>query len=154
MIPVYEGTERQNTVVGGASLWVLSGKSDDEYRGAAEYFKFLMTEESEQFWVSNTGYIPVTKTGFAALNEEGFYEKAPYTGRELALKSLTYTEPGPLTRGIRLGGFIQGRSEWTNEVQAALQGDKTMQEALDTAVTRSNDVLNKFARTYRGKQLP
>jgi sn-glycerol 3-phosphate transport system substrate-binding protein len=72
----------------------------------------------------------------------------------LALKSLTYTEPGPLTRGIRLGGFIQGRSEWTNEVQAALQGDKTMQEALDTAVTRSNDVLNKFARTYRGKQLP
>jgi sn-glycerol 3-phosphate transport system substrate-binding protein len=154
MIPVYEGTERKNTVVGGASLWVLSGKSEDEYRGAAEYLKFLMTEESERFWVSNTGYIPVTKTGFAALNAEGFYEKPPYKGRELALASLTYTDPGPLTRGIRLGGFIQARSEWTNEVQAALQGTKTMQEALDTAVMRSNDVLAKFARTYRGKELP
>lgn len=154
MIPVYEGTERKNTVVGGASLWVLSGKSDDEYRGAAEYLKFLATPESEEWWVSNTGYIPVTKTGFDALNAKGFYDKAPYKGRELALQSLTYTEPGPLTRGIRLGGFIQARSEWTNEVQAALQGEKTMQEALDTAASRTNDVLAKFARTYRGKQLP
>ena len=154
MIPVYKGTERKNTVVGGASLWVLSGKSDDEYRGAAEYLKFLATPESEEWWVSNTGYIPVTKTGFDALNAKGFYDKAPYKGRELALQSLTYTEPGPLTRGIRLGGFIQARSEWTNEVQAALQGEKTMQEALDTAASRTNDVLAKFARTYRGKQLP
>ena len=154
MIPVYEGTERKNTVVGGASLWVLSGKSDDEYRGAAEYLKFLATPESEEFWSTNTGYIPVTKTGFNTLVEKGFYDNAPYKGRELALDSLTYTDPGPLTRGIRLGGFIQARSEWSNEVQAALQGDKTMQEALDTAVERSNAILNKFARTYRGKELP
>ena len=154
MIPVYEGTERKNTVVGGASLWVLSGKSDDEYRGAAEYLKFLATPESEEFWSTNTGYIPVTKTGFNTLVSKGFYDNAPYKGRELALESLTYTEPGPLTRGIRLGGFIQARSEWSNEVQAALQGDKTMQEALDIAVKRSNAILNKFARTYRGKELP
>jgi len=47
MIPVYEGFVRTNTVVGGASLWVLSGKSEDEYRGAAEYLKFLATPEGE-----------------------------------------------------------------------------------------------------------
>ena len=154
MIPVYEGTERQNTVVGGASLWVLSGKSDEEYRGAAQYLKFLATPESERIWSTNTGYIPVTKTGVNELVEAGFYEEAPFKGREVALESLTYTEPGPLTRGIRLGGFIQARSEWSNEVQAALQGEKTIQEALDTAVERSNAILSKFARTYRGKELP
>ena len=154
MIPIYEGTERKNTVVGGASLWVLSGKSDDEYRGAAEYLKFLATKDSEKFWSSNTGYIPVTKSGFDALVAEGFYDKAPYKGRELAIESLTYTEPGPFTRGIRLGGFIQARKEWSNEIQAALQGDKSMQDALDTAVERSNAILAKFARTYRGKELP
>jgi sn-glycerol 3-phosphate transport system substrate-binding protein len=154
MIPVYEGTERKNTVVGGASLWVLSGKSDEEYRGAAEYLKFLATPESEEFWSTNTGYIPVTKTGFDALVAKGFYDNAPYKGRELALDSLTYTDPGPLTRGIRLGGFIQARSEWANEVQAALAGQKSMKDALDTAVERSNAILNKFARTYRGKELP
>ncbi|QPH53585.1 extracellular solute-binding protein [Pontivivens ytuae] len=154
MIPVYEGTERKNTVVGGASLWVLSGKSDDEYRGAAAYLQFLATPESERFWVTNTGYIPVTRSGFEALNAEGFYENEPYRGRELALASLTYTDPTPITRGIRLGSFIQARSEWVNEVEAALQGQKTMQEALDTAVERSNALLDRFARTYRGQELP
>lgn len=154
MLPIYEGFERHNTVVGGASLWVLSGKSEDEYRGAAEYLKFLATPDSEKFWSSNTGYIPVTKTGFQQLEDEGFYDEAPYKGREVALESLTYTEPGPLTRGIRLGGFIQARAEWVAEVESALAGEKSMQEALDTAVERSNAVLRRFERTYRGKQLP
>ena len=154
MIPVYEGFERTNTVVGGASLWVLSGKSEDEYRGAAEYLKFLATPEEEKFWVSNTGYIPVTKAAFDQLTAEGFYDNPPYKGREVAMKSLTYTEPTPLTRGIRLGGFIQARAEWVAEVEAALAGQKTMQEALDTAVARSNDVLRRFERTYSGKTLP
>lgn len=154
MIPVYEGFERHNTVVGGASLWVLSGKTEDEYKAAAAYLAFLATPESEEFFVSNTGYIPVTKTGYQALLDKGFYAKQPYVNRDIALKSLTFTEPGPLTRGIRLGSFIQIRAEWTAEVQAALAGQKTMKEALDTAASRSNDLLARFARTYPGKSFP
>jgi sn-glycerol 3-phosphate transport system substrate-binding protein len=154
MIPVYEGFERHNTVVGGASLWVLSGKTEEEYRGAAAYLSFLATPESEEFWASNTGYIPVTQTGYDALVEKGFYNEAPYADREIAIESLTYTAPTNLTRGIRLGGFIQVRSEWTNEVGAALAGQKTMREALDTAVERGNVILARFARTYAGKTFP
>ena len=154
MLPIYEGNTRHNSVVGGASLWVLSGKSEEEYRGAAEYMKFLATAESEKWWVSNTGYIPVTKSAFEQLTAEGFYSAAPYKGREVALQSLTFTEPGPLTRGYRLGSMIQTRAEWKSEVEAALAGQKTMQEALDTAVERSNAMLAKFAKTYEGKTLP
>ena len=91
---------------------------------------------------------------FKQLTDEGFYTKAPYKGREKALASLTASEVGPLTRGFRLGGMIQQRAEWVSEVQAALAGDKTMQEALDTAVERSNAILAKFAKTYIGKTLP
>lgn len=154
MIPTYEGTERHNTVVGGASLWVLSGKSDEEYKGAAAYLAFLATPDSEEFFVSNTGYIPVTKTGYDALLAKGFYNNQPYVNRDIAIKSLTFTEPGPLTRGIRLGSFIQIRAEWVAEVEAALAGQKTMKEALDTAAARGNDHLVRFAKTYAGKSFP
>lgn len=154
MIPTYEGVERHNTVVGGASLWVLSGKTDAEYQAAAAYLAFLATPESEEFWVSNTGYIPVTKSGYQALLDKGFYAADPYKNRDIALKSLTFTEPGPLTRGIRLGGFIQIRAEWKAEVEAALAGQKTMKEALDTAVSRGNEQLARFAQTYEGKSFP
>ena len=154
MIPVYEGFERHNTVVGGAALWVLSRKDEAEYRGAAEYLKFLATPESAIYWSTNTGYIPVNDTAYQAMLEIDFYAEAPFKGREKAITSLTYTDPTPLTRGIRLGGFIQARSEWVSEVEAAFAGQKTMAEALDTAAERSNRILRTFERTYRGKQLP
>ena len=154
MIPTYEGVERKNTVVGGASLWVLSGKTDAEYKAAAAYLAFLATKPEQQFLLENSGYIPVTKSTYQALLDEGFYSKAPYINRDIAMKSLTFTEPGPLTRGIRLGGMIQIRAEWQAEVEAALAGQKTMKEALDTAVSRGNEVLARFARTYAGKSFP
>ncbi|MCR8550869.1 extracellular solute-binding protein [Salipiger sp. P9] len=154
MLPVYEGTERKNTVVGGAALWVLAGKSEDEYRGAAEYLKFLATPDSALFWSTNTGYIPVTLSGYQKMMDEGFYDKAPYKGREVAIESLTYTPVTPLTRGLRLGGFMQTRKEWTAEMEAAFAGQKPMQEALDVAAERSNKVLRNFERTYKGKTFP
>ena len=154
MIPTYEGTERHNTVVGGASLWALSGKTEDEYKAAAAYLQFLATPESEEFWVSNTGYIPVTKGAYDALLAKGFYNDAPYKNRDIALKSLTFTEPNNLTRGIRLGGMIQIRAEWLAEVQAAFAGQKPMKEALDTAASRGNEQLARFAQTYAGKSFP
>ena len=96
---------------------------------------------SEDCWSSDTGHIPVMKTGFDALAAKGFYDKAPYKGREVAIKSLSFTERRPLTRGLRLVGLIQIRAEWTAEVQAALSGQKSMQGALDTAAECGNAVL-------------
>jgi sn-glycerol 3-phosphate transport system substrate-binding protein len=154
IIPTYEGTERTNSVVGGASLWVLSGKTDDEYKAAAAYLAFLATKPEQQFLLENSGYIPVTKSTYDALLAEGFYAKEPFINRDIAMKSLTWTEPTELTRGIRLGSFIQIRAEWMAEVEAALAGQKTMQEALDTAVSRGNDQLKRFAQTYQGKSFP
>lgn len=154
IIPTYEGVERHNTVVGGASLWVLSGKTEDEYKGAAAYLAFLATKPEQQFLLENSGYIPVTKSTYEALKAEGFYDKEPYKNRDIAMKSLTWTEPSDLTRGIRLGGMIQIRAEWQSEVEAALAGQKTMKEALDTATARGNDILARFAQTYAGKSFP
>lgn len=154
MIPTYEGVARHNTVVGGASLWVLADKSEDEYKAAAAYLAFLATKPEQQFLLENSGYIPVTKSTYDALLAEGFYANEPYKNRDIVMKSLTYTEPTNLTRGIRLGGMIQIRAEWTAEVEAALAGQKTMKEALDTAVSRGNEILARFAKTYEGKMFP
>lgn len=154
IIPTYEGVERHNTVVGGASLWVLAGKSEAEYKAAAAYLAFLATKEQQQFLLENSGYIPVTKSTYDALLAEGFYAKEPYLHRDIAMKSLTWTEPSNLTKGLRLGGMIQIRDEWTAEVEAALAGQKTMKEALDTAASRGNEILARFAKTYEGKTFP
>lgn len=154
MIPVFEGTARQNTVIGGAALWVLSNKSEAEYRGAAEYLNFLATPDSALFWSTETGYIPVTLSGYDRMLETGFYDAAPFKGRETAIASLTHTEVTPLSRGVRIGGFLQGRSEWTAMMQEILSGQIGVQEGLDQTVAEMNKIARNFERTYRGASFP
>lgn len=154
MLPVFAGTERRNSLVGGASLWALAGKSEPEYKGAAAFFAFLAKPESALFWSTKTGYIPVTKSGFDYMKGQGFYDKAPYKGREVAIASLTASEVGENTRGIRLGGFVQIRKEYRDALTDIFSGKASVEDALNAATERSNAVLRKFEKTYNGKVLP
>ncbi len=154
MLPVFAGTQRVNSLVGGASLWALSGKSKDEYRGAAAFFNFIAQPSSEEYFSTVTGYIPVTNPGFKAMMDKGFYNAVPYKGREIALAQLTASEPTPVSRGIRLGGFIQIRKETRDALQLIFANKVEVQAGLDQAVERGNVILRRFEKTYAGKQLP
>jgi len=154
MLPVYTGTERKNSLVGGASLWVLSGKSAEEYKGTAAFLNFIAQPEQALFWSTNTGYIPVTKTGYDFMVKNGFYDKAPYKGREVAIQSLTASEPTPITRGVRLGGFTQIRAEFSTGMQQIFTNQVSVQAGVDSIVTRGNQILRRFEDTYKGQMLP
>ena len=154
MLPVYAGTERKNSLVGGASLWVMSGKSKEEYEAAAAYLDFVTSTAEVKWMPTVTGYIPVTRSAFETMVADGFYKQPDKAGRELAMKSLTFTPPTAISRGIRLGNFTQIRTEIRAELEAAFTGKKDMQAALDEAASRSNAVLRRFEQTFRGKQLP
>jgi sn-glycerol 3-phosphate transport system substrate-binding protein len=152
MLPVYEGTKRHNSFIGGASLWVLNGRSPAEYKGAAAFLAFLAKPESALFWSTNTGYVPVTKSGFDYMNAQGFYNQPQFKGREKAIASLTV---GPIDaiKGIRLGGFVTIRKEFRDALTDVMAG-KDIQASLDAAAERSNAVLRKFEKTYAGQKLP
>ncbi|MET3897980.1 sn-glycerol 3-phosphate transport system substrate-binding protein [Devosia sp. UYZn731] len=154
MLPLQEGSERTNSLVGGAALWTLKGKSPEEYKGAAAFYAFIATPKQAEWWSTVTGYIPVTNTGYQAMVAKGFYNAAPYKGRELAIKSLTFTPPTEYTRGVRLGNFGAVRVEIQNAMQDVLFNNVPVQQALDTAAERSNAVLRKFEQTYKGVALP
>lgn len=154
MLPVYAGTERKNSLVGGASMWIMSGKSKAEYEAAAAFLQFLALPSEQEWYVNSTGYIPVTKTAFEKLKADGFYAKPGIKGREVSMQSLTYSEPNEITRGIRLGNFTQIRAEIRSELEAAFTGKKDMQAALDEAAARSNQILRRFEQTFKGRDLP
>lgn len=155
MLPVYEGFQRHNSVIGGASLWVMKGKSAAEYEAAAAFLKYVTAPETgERYIAENTGYIPVTTNGFELLTKEGFYAEPSHAGREIAIASLTASEVGPLTHGIRLGNFTAIRTAIRSELEAAFTGKKDPQVALDDAVAAGNDILRRYEQTFRGVALP
>ena len=154
MLPMLDGFERSNSLVGGASLWTLQGKSEEEYKGAAAFFHFISTPKQAEWWSTVTGYIPVTNTGFEAMTANGFYNEAPYKGREKAIESLTFTTPGENSRGIRLGNYASIRAEMVKTIQEVLFNNAPVQESLEAFDAKGNEILRRFQATYKDAQLP
>jgi len=135
----------QNSIIGGASLWVMGGKKPEEYKGVAKFFAFLSDTDRQVAVHKASGYLPITKAAYAKTKESGYYKDAPYL--ETPLLELTNKEPTENSRGVRLGNMVQLRDLWAEEFEAALAGKKSAKEAMDAAVSRGNTMLRQFERT-------
>jgi sn-glycerol 3-phosphate transport system substrate-binding protein len=135
----------QNSIIGGASLWVMGGKKPEEYKGVAKFFAFLSDTDRQVEVHKSSGYLPITKAAYAKTKESGYYKENPYL--ETPLLELTNKEPTENSRGLRLGNMVQLRDVWAEEIEAALAGKKSAKEALDAAVSRGNTMLRQFERT-------
>ena len=135
----------QNSTLGGASLWVMGGKKADEYKGVSKFFTFLSDTDRQAKLHTDSGYLPITKAAYEKVKASGFYKTNPYL--ETPILELTNKEPTENSRGLRLGNMVQMRDVWAEEIEGALAGKKTAQEALDAAVKRGNEVLRQFERT-------
>ncbi|MFV0359367.1 sn-glycerol-3-phosphate ABC transporter substrate-binding protein UgpB [Tropicimonas sp.] len=148
-LPYWEGVEGapQNTIIGGASLWVMAGHSPEEYKGTAAFLNFLSSPEIQAKWHQDTGYLPITKAAGELTREQGFYAANP--GTDVAVIQMTAREPTPNSKGIRLGSFDQIRTIIDEELEGVWAGDKTAQAALDSAVERGNQLLRRFEQSAR-----
>lgn len=137
----------QNTIIGGASLWVMAGHKAEEYKGVAAFFNYLSRPEVQAEWHQGTGYLPVTQAAYELTKQQGYYEKNP--GTETALKQMTMNPPTENSKGIRFGDHAKTRDICDNEMEAVLAGSKTAQQGLDDAVKAANELLRKFEATYK-----
>jgi len=137
----------QNTIIGGASLWVMAGHSPDEYRGVATFFTYLSSPAVQADWHQFTGYLPITTDAYYLTKGQGVYEKKP--GMETALKQMTLNKPTENSKGLRFGNFVQERSVIYSELEAIFAGKKTAQQGLDSAVKAGNKLLRKFEKANK-----
>lgn len=135
----------QNSIIGGASLWVMGGKKPEEYKGVAKFFAFLSDTDRQIEIHKKSGYLPITKAAYQKTKESGYYKEFPYL--ETPLLELTNKEPTENSRGLRLGNMVQLRDVWAEEYEAALAGKKSAKQALDDAVSRGNTMLRQFERS-------
>ena len=142
-LPYYADLEGapQNTIPGGASLWVFGGKSDEEYKGVAAFFNFLSQTEIQARLHQKSGYLPVTTAAYEATKESGFYKENP--GREIPITQMMGKEPTANSKGVRLINLPQVRDIENEEFEKMLAGEQTAQQALDKAVERGNAAIQQ-----------
>jgi sn-glycerol 3-phosphate transport system substrate-binding protein len=136
----------QNTVIGGASLWVMGGKKPPEYKGVAAFFNYLTNAEIQAKSHQRTGYLPITLASFEATEKSGFYKQNP--GTDVAVNQMI-RKTTDKSRGIRLGNFVQIRAIEDEELEQVWSGKKTAKEALDSAVKRGNELLERFEKANK-----
>ncbi len=134
----------QNTIIGGASLWVLTGHSQEEYEGVATFFNYMSSPAVQADWHQFTGYLPITTDAYYLTKGQGVYLEKP--GMETALKQMTLNKPTQYSRGLRFGNFVQMRAIMYDTLEAIFSGDKTAQQGLDEAVDKGNKLLRKFEK--------
>jgi sn-glycerol 3-phosphate transport system substrate-binding protein len=134
----------QNSIIGGATLWVLRDRPRDEYRGVAKFFAFLSKPEVQAAWHQNTGYLPITRAAFELTRKQGFYDRNP--GADISIEQITLKPPTENSKGVRLGSFVLIRDVIDDELEQAFAGKKSAQAAMDSAVERGNRLLRQFER--------
>jgi sn-glycerol 3-phosphate transport system substrate-binding protein len=119
----------------------------DVYKGIAKFFTFLASAEIQSDWHQKTGYVPITLAAYDLTKTQGFYEKNP--GTDIAIKELTNKPPTANSKGVRFGNFVQIRNIVDEEFETVWSGQKTAKQALDDAVRRSNEQVEKFEKANK-----
>jgi sn-glycerol 3-phosphate transport system substrate-binding protein len=149
MLPYYPDIidKPQNSIIGGATLWVLKGHEKATYKGVAKFMTYLSSPEVQSWWHQETGYVPITTAAYELSKKNGFYEQNP--GTDTAIKQLSLNQPTPNSRGIRFGNFVQVRDVINEEMEAIWNGSKSADQAMDDAAARGNKLLRKFEKANK-----
>ena len=137
----------QNTVIGGASLWAMSGKKPEEYKGIAAFYRYLSDPQVQAKSHQDTGYLPITSAAFKITEDSGFYKKNPGTDVSVTQMIRKTTDK---SRGIRLGNFVQIRTIADEELEQVWAGKKSAQEGLEAIKKRGDVELEKFEKANKG----
>ena len=145
MLPYYDDVEGapQNSIIGGATLWVLQGRDPEEYKGVAKFFNYLSSPEVQADWHQFSGYLPITTAAYELSEKQGYYAANP--GADTAIKQITLNPPTANSKGLRFGNYVQVRTIIDEEFEQLLAGKKDAQGALDGVVERGNTLIEEFA---------
>jgi sn-glycerol 3-phosphate transport system substrate-binding protein len=136
----------QNTVIGGASLWVMAGKKPAEYKGVAAFFNYISSPEVQSASHKRTGYLPITTAAYQLTEKSGFYKEHP--GTDIAVQQMI-RKVTDKSRGIRLGNYVQIRQVEDEELEQVWSGKKSAKEALQAIVKRGNEYLERFEKANK-----
>jgi sn-glycerol 3-phosphate transport system substrate-binding protein len=146
-LPRLSGYPQGNSIIGGASLWVMKGHTPEQYKGVARFLEFLGKTEQQSWWHAQTGYLPISNSALKALQATDHFKKNP--NMWTAFAQITKGKTTPNSQGVRLGNLAAIRDDIEAEMENILAGKKTSKQGLGDAVKKGNEVLKEFASLYK-----
>jgi sn-glycerol 3-phosphate transport system substrate-binding protein len=135
------------TVIGGASLWIMSGRPAAEQQGAWEFIKFLNGPERQAYWHTMSGYFPLTQAAYDLPIDKEW--RAKYPQFQTAIDQLHIAPQNAYTQGGMIGVFPMARQTVEGAIEAALGGKATPQAALNSAAASVTKAIQDYNKTVQ-----
>jgi len=146
-LPRLAGYGQGNSIIGGTTIWMMKGHKPAEYKGMAQFLKFLGDDDQQAWWHQVTGYLPISQSAVKRLEAEGWFKKHP--SHLTAFDQISSGKTTPNSQGIRIGNYQGVRDVLEAELESVLNGSKTAKQGLDDAVKKGNELLREFASLYK-----
>ena len=131
------GHKRVAAPTGGGNFYISSGISQEKVQAAWEFIKFATETERAAQWSLDTGYVATRESCFETDLIKNYYEELPQA--KVAYDQIPYSGPELTT--------YNAAEIWrvlNDNIQAAVVGDATPQEALTAAQEQATEILAEY----------
>lgn len=131
------GHKRVAAPTGGGNFYISSGISEDRVQAAWKFIKFATEPERAAQWSLDTGYVATRKSCFDTDLMKNYYEEVPQA--KVAYEQIPMSKPELTT--------YNAAEIWrilNDNIQSAVVGDATPEEALSAAQDQATEVLSEY----------
>jgi sn-glycerol 3-phosphate transport system substrate-binding protein len=137
--------DTSGTIIGGASLWILNGRPQEEQECAWQFIRFLTEPAQQAFWHTESGYFPIRKAGYDEPLAVEWREKYPQFAT--AVEQLHAAPNNSVTQGALIGVFPTARQTVETAIEEVLAGQATPEEALNNAAAAVTQAIADYNMT-------
>ena len=131
------GNKRVAAPTGGGNFYISNGISEERVQAAWEFIKFATDTERAAQWSLDTGYVATRESCFETDLIKNYYEEVPQA--KVAYDQIPYSAPELTT--------YNAAEIWrvlNDNIQSAVVGDATPQEALTAAQEQATEILAEY----------
>ena len=131
------GNKRVAAPTGGGNFYISIGISEERVQAAWEFIKFATDTERAAQWSLDTGYVATRESCFETDLIKNYYEEVPQA--KVAYDQIPYSAPELTT--------YNAAEIWrvlNDNIQSAVVGDATPQEALTAAQEQATGILAEY----------
>lgn len=140
--PKITANDDGGVIIGGASMWLIDTGDTEREQAAYEFLAFCSEAEQQAFWSTSTGYLPVNAD---AVDTDTFTAYAEENPQALtAVNQLMNNPVNTATQGCLTGVSSESRTIFEENIEALINGSKTVDEAKQDITDRINTTITEY----------
>lgn len=143
-----DAPEDGGVIIGGGSLWMMDTGDKEKQQAAWKFLEFTTKAEEQSKFMQGTGYFASNEAAYDLPETKSYLEE--YPGFEMAIDQLKDSPVNVHTGGVLSGVAAECRKTFQNYMEEAINGTKTVDEAIKACEADCNSAIENYNASTGG----